>query len=33
MPSLAAAEADKSGKMVIEAKNISKAYGDPQNRR
>jgi ATP-binding cassette subfamily F protein uup len=26
--SLAAAEADKSGKLVIEAKNISKAYGD-----
>ena len=25
---LAAAEADKSGKLVIEAKNISKAYGD-----
>ena len=26
--SLAAAEADKSGKLVIEAKNIAKAYGD-----
>ena len=26
--SLAAAEADKSGKLVIEAKNINKAYGD-----
>src|SRR5437868_5935361 len=26
--SLAAAEADKSGKLVIEARNISKAYGD-----
>src|SRR5438132_3441053 len=26
--SLAAAEADKSGKLVIEAKNISKAYGE-----
>ncbi len=26
--SLAAAEADKSGKLVIEAKNIGKAYGD-----
>jgi len=26
--SLAAAEADKSGKLVIEAKNISKSYGD-----
>ena len=25
---LAAAEADKSGKLVIEAKNISKSYGD-----
>jgi hypothetical protein len=30
---LAAAEADKSGKLIIEAKNIGRTYGDRQDRR